>query len=198
MGEITQQIEELKALAEMDMLPEATRQEILMAIKLAESVQEYDNKKVNEPVKTKIKINYINKSENKNPVYAKEGDSGFDLRANEGGSLKPLERKLIGTGLYFELPNGYELQIRPRSGLAYKNGVTVLNSPGTVDTGYRGEIKVLLVNISNEEFTWERGERIAQGVVAHRISSDYGDLIEVMEINESERGSGGFGSTGTK
>lgn len=198
MGEITQQIEELKALAEMDMLPEATRQEILMAIKLAESVQEYDNKKVNEPVKTKIKINYINKSENKNPVYAKEGDSGFDLRANEGGSLKPLERKLIGTGLYFELPNGYELQIRPRSGLAYKNGVTVLNSPGTVDTGYRGEIKVLLVNISNEEFTWERGERIAQGVVAHRISSDYGDLIEVMGINESERGSGGFGSTGTK
>lgn len=198
MGEITQQIEELKALAEMDMLPEATRQEILMAIKLAESVQEYDNKKVNEPVKTKIKINYINKSENKNPVYAKEGDSGFDLRANEGGSLKPLERKLVGTGLYFELPDGYELQIRPRSGLAYKNGVTVLNSPGTVDTGYRGEIKVLLVNISNEEFTWERGERIAQGVVAHRISSDYGDLIEVMEINESERGSGGFGSTGTK
>ena len=198
MGEITQQIEELKALAEMDMLPEATRQEILMAIKLAESLQEYDNKKVNEPVKTKIKINYINKSENKNPVYAKEGDSGFDLRANEGGSLKPLERKLVGTGLYFELPDGYELQIRPRSGLAYKNGVTVLNSPGTVDTGYRGEIKVLLVNISNEEFTWERGERIAQGVVAHRISSDYGDLIEVMGINESERGSGGFGSTGTK
>jgi dUTP pyrophosphatase len=198
MGEITQQIEELKALAEMDMLPEATRQEILMAIKLAESVQEYDNKKVNEPVKTKVKINYINKSENKNPVYAKEGDSGFDLRANEGGSLKPLERKLVGTGLYFELPDGYELQIRPRSGLAYKNGITVLNSPGTVDTGYRGEIKVLLVNISNEEFTWERGERIAQGVVAHRISSDYGDLIEVMEINESERGEGGFGSTGTK
>jgi dUTP pyrophosphatase len=198
MGEITQQIEELKALAEMDMLPESTKQEILMAIKLAESVQEYDNKKVNEPVKTKIKINYINKSENKNPVYAKEGDSGFDLRANEGGSLKPLERKLVGTGLYFELPDGYELQIRPRSGLAYKNGITVLNSPGTVDTGYRGEIKVLLVNISNEEFTWERGERIAQGVVAHRISSDYGDLIEVMEINESERGSGGFGSTGTK
>jgi dUTP pyrophosphatase len=198
MGEIAQQIEELKALAEMDMLPESTKQEILMAIKLAESVEEYDNKKVNEPIKTKIKINYINNSENKNPVYAKEGDSGFDLRANEGGSLKPLERKLVGTGLYFELPDGYELQIRPRSGLAYKNGITVLNSPGTVDTGYRGEIKVLLVNISNEEFTWERGERIAQGVVAHRISSDYGDLIEVMEINESERGSGGFGSTGTK
>jgi len=198
MGEITEQIKELKALAEMEMLPESTRQEILMAIKLAESVQEYDSKKSNEQVKNKIKINYINKSENKNPVYAKEGDSGFDLRANESGSLKPLERKLVGTGLYFELPDGYELQIRPRSGLAYKNGITVLNSPGTVDTGYRGEIKVLLVNISNETFTWERGERIAQGVIAHRISSDYGDLIEVMEINESERGEGGFGSTGTK
>ena len=198
MGEITEQIKELKALAEMEMLPESTRQEILMAIKLAESVQEYDSKKSTEQVKSKIKINYINKSENKNPVYAKEGDSGFDLRANESGSLKPLERKLVGTGLYFELPDGYELQIRPRSGLAYKNGITVLNSPGTVDTGYRGEIKVLLVNISNETFTWERGERIAQGVIAHRISSDYGDLIEVMEINESERGEGGFGSTGTK
>ena len=146
----------------------------------------------------KITIKFINKSDNKNPVYAKIGDSGFDLRANEGGSLKPLERKLVGTGLYFELPDGYELQIRPRSGLAYKNGVTVLNSPGTVDTGYRGEIKVLLVNISNEDFAWDKGERIAQGVVSHRISSDFGNLIEVKEISNSERGSGGFGSTGTK
>ena len=100
--------------------------------------------------------------------------------------------------MYFELPNGYELQIRPRSGLAYKNGVTVLNSPGTVDTGYRGEIKVLLVNLSDEKFTWEKGERIAQGVISHRISTDYGKLIEVKEISESERGEGGFGSTGTK
>lgn len=193
MGEIQNQIQELKALAELDILPEETREEIKMAIKLAESVQEYkaDNS-------SKVQIKYINKSSNKNPVYEKEGDSGFDLRANESGSLKPLERKLVGTGLYFELPNGYELQIRPRSGLAYKNGITVLNSPGTVDTGYRGEIKVLLVNISNEEFSWEKGERIAQGVIAHRISSDYGDLVEVIEISQSERGEGGFGSTGTK
>jgi dUTP pyrophosphatase len=193
MGEIQNQIQELKALAELDILPEETREEIRMAIKLAESVQEYkaDNS-------SKVQIKYINKSSNKNPVYEKEGDSGFDLRANESGSLKPLERKLVGTGLYFELPNGYELQIRPRSGLAYKNGITVLNSPGTVDTGYRGEIKVLLVNISNEEFSWEKGERIAQGVIAHRISSDYGDLVEVIEISQSERGEGGFGSTGTK
>ena len=197
MGEIQKQIEELKSLAEMDMLPEETKEEIMMAIKLAESVQDYDNKKPESKFK-KVEVSYINKSDNKNPIYAKVGDSGFDLRANERGSLKPLERKLVGTGLYFELPDGYELQIRPRSGLAYKNGITVLNSPGTVDTGYRGEIKVLLVNISNEKFTWDKGERIAQGVVSHRISSDFGDLIEVFEINESERGEGGFGSTGTK
>ena len=198
MGEIRNQINELKALAEMEMLPEETKEEIRMAIKLAESVQDYDEKQTAENTFKKIEIKFINKSDNKNPVYAKVGDSGFDLRANERGTLKPLERKLVGTGLYFELPDGYELQIRPRSGLAYKNGVTVLNSPGTVDTGYRGEIKVLLVNISNEDFTWDKGERIAQGVISHRVSSDYGDLIEVFEINESERGEGGFGSTGTK
>jgi dUTP pyrophosphatase len=197
MGEIQNQINELKALAEMDMLPKETKEEIRMAIKLAESVQDYD-KDDNVNGFKKIEIKFINKSDNKNPVYAKVGDSGFDLRANERGVLKPLERKLVGTGLYFELPDGYELQIRPRSGLAYKNGITVLNSPGTVDTGYRGEIKVLLVNISNEDFTWDKGERIAQGVISHRVSSDYGDLIEVFEINESERGEGGFGSTGTK
>ncbi len=196
MGEIQQQIAELKELVKMDILPEDTRQDILTAIKLAESVQEYDNESNVKKENNRIEIKYINKSDNKNPVYAKEGDSGFDLRANERGTLKPLERALVGTGLFFELPNGYELQVRPRSGLAYKHGITVLNSPGTVDTGYRGEIKVLLVNLSNEDFTWDKGERIAQGVIAHRISSDYGDLIEVTEINESERGEGGFGSTG--
>lgn len=196
MGEITDNIDELKTLVELDILPEETKEEIRAAINIVESIKDYDNKNIN--ISNKIKINYINKSSNKNPVYAKEGDSGFDLRANESGELKPLERKLVGTGLYFELPDGFELQIRPRSGLAFKNGVTVLNSPGTVDTGYRGEIKVLLINISNEIFTWDKGERIAQGVVAHRISSDFGDLVEVTEINETERGVGGFGSTGVK
>jgi deoxyuridine 5'-triphosphate nucleotidohydrolase len=145
MGEIQQQIDELKELSKMGMLPETTRQEILMAIKLAESVQEYDAKKKGQIEKEKIQIKYINKSDNKNPVYAKEGDSGFDLRANESGSLKPLERKLVGTGLYFELPDGYEMQIRPRSGLAYKNGITVLNTPGTVDC-FSGEMKVKTVD----------------------------------------------------
>jgi len=203
MSEINKQLEELKTLAEMDMLPNETKEEIRMAIKLAETVQDYgDNtdidSSINTPVPKKIQIKYINKSSHKNPNYAKEGDSGFDLRANEKGSLKTLERKLVPTGLFFELPDGFELQIRPRSGLAYKHGVTVLNSPGTVDTGYRGEIGVLLVNLSNKEFTWDKGDRIAQGVVSHRISSDYGELVEVVEITESERGSGGFGSTGTK
>jgi dUTP pyrophosphatase len=196
MGEISRQIEELKALAEMDMLPDETREEIKMAIKLAESVQDYDKNKNSSP--SKIEVKYINTSDNKNPVYAKEGDSGFDLRANERGTLKPLERKLIGTGLYFQLPEGYELQIRPRSGLAYKNGVTVLNSPGTVDTGYRGEIKVLLVNLSNEDFVWDKGERIAQGVVCHRLGTEYGELVEVASLDNTDRGEGGFGSTGTK
>lgn len=195
MGEIEKQIAELKSLAEMDMLPQETRDEIQMAIELAEKVKDYEP----HPNDTeKIDIKYINTTEFKNPNYEKEGDSGFDLRANQSGSLKPLERVLVPTGLFFELPKGFELQIRPRSGLAYKNGVTVLNTPGTVDTGYRGEIKVLLINLSNENFNFKKGERIAQGVVAHRLGSEYGNLIEVKELTTSDRGEGGFGSTGTK
>ena len=195
MGEIEKQIAELKSLAEMDMLPKETKDEIKMAIKLAEQVKDYDQQG-NQSGKTKIK--YINKSSNKNPIYAKVGDSGFDLRANESGSLKPFERVLIPTGLFFELPDGYELQIRPRSGLAFKHGVTVLNTPGTVDTGYRGEIKVLLINLGQEKFNYEKGDRIAQGVISGRISSDLGELVEVFSLSDSDRGDGGFGSTGTE
>ena len=192
MSEITEQIKELEYLLSLDVLGEEQKKEIQQALELMNRVKDHREKR------DKVAIKFINKSKNENPVYAKEGDSGFDLRADEGGSLKSLERKLVSTGLYFELPEGYELQIRPRSGLAYKKGVTVLNTPGTVDTGYRGEIKVLLINLSNEEFTWEKGERIAQGVISPRVSTDYGELIEVKEISESERGEGGFGSTGTK
>jgi dUTP pyrophosphatase len=193
MGEIEKQIEELKSLAEMDMLPQETRDEIKMAINLAEKVKDYDPN----PVETKkIEIKYVNTTEFKNPSYANEGDSGFDLRANENGVLDPMGRVLVPTGLFFELPKGYELQIRPRSGLAYKHGVTVLNSPGTVDNGYRGEIKVLLVNLSKKRFSWNKGERIAQGVVSHRIGADYGELLEVKNLDSTERGEGGFGSTG--
>ena len=192
MSEITEQIKELEYLLSLDVLGEEQKKEIQQALDLMNQVKTHREKT------NKVEIKFINKSKNENPVYAKEGDSGFDLRADEAGSLKSLERKLVSTGLYFELPDGYELQIRPRSGLAYKKGITVLNTPGTVDTGYRGEIKVLLINLSNEEFTWEKGERIAQGVVSPRVSNDYGELVEVKKINESERGSGGFGSTGTK
>lgn len=187
-------IEELRHLKSLGILDDETSEQIDDVLEEFEAALNSDNSNKN----FRIKIKYINKSDNENPVYAKEGDSGFDLRADESGTLKPLERKLVSTGLFFELPDGYELQIRPRSGLAYKNGITVLNTPGTVDTGYRGEIKVLLINLSNEEFTWEKGERIAQGVIASRVSSDFGDLVEVTEINESERGEGGFGSTGRK
>lgn len=190
MGEIKDQIKELEYLLTLDVLHDEQKQEIEQALSLMREVKEYKEDA------NKIKTKFINKSENKNPTYAKEGDSGFDLRANEGGTLKSLERRLVPTGLYFELQEGYELQIRPRSGLAYKNGITVLNSPGTVDTGYRGEVKVLLVNLSNDDFTWEKGERIAQGVITSRVSTDFGELEEVRELTESERGSGGFGSTG--
>ena len=195
MGEIEKQIAELKSLAEMDMLPQETRDEIKMAINLAEKVKDYDPN----PIETKkIEIKYVNTTEFKNPSYANEGDSGFDLRANENGVLDPMDRVLVPTGLFFELPEGLELQIRPRSGLAYKHGVTVLNSPGTVDNGYRGEIKVLLVNLSKKRFSWNKGERIAQGVVSHRIGADYGELLEVKNLDSTERGEGGFGSTGTE
>ena len=190
MAEIKEQIEELEYILSLDILDEEQRKEIEQALSLMREVKEH-----REDI-SKIKTKFINKSDNENPTYAKEGDSGFDLRANEGGTLKSLERKLVSTGLYFELQEGYELQIRPRSGLAYKNGITVLNSPGTVDTGYRGEVKVLLVNLSNDDFTWEKGERIAQGVITSRVSTDFGELEEVKELAESERGSGGFGSTG--
>lgn len=189
-------VEELKALQNMNMLPDETKEEIEKALAFAEKVQNGESTWSDSSSGMKIPVKYINKSDFKNPVYAKEGDSGFDFRAMEGGTLKSLERKLVPTGLYFELPYGCELQIRPRSGLAYKHGITVLNTPGTVDTGYRGEVKVLLVNLSNEEFTWDKGDRIAQGVITHRVGSEMADLIEVDEIDETNRGEGGFGSTG--
>ena len=146
-------------------------------------------------MKTSVKI--INKSKNDLPKYETELSAGMDLRADLSESilLKPLERKLIPTGLYIELPAGYEAQIRPRSGLAYKKGISVLNSPGTIDADYRGELKVLLVNLSNEDFLVEQGERVAQMVIAqHSVVN----LIEAENIEETIRGEGGFGHTGTK
>lgn len=146
----------------------------------------------------KLLVKMINKSNNPDPIYQKEGDSGFDLAAfiPEDITLKPLERQLIPTGLFYQIPIGLELQIRPRSGLALKNGVTVLNTPGTVDAGYRGEIKVLLVNLSNQDFTIKSGDRIAQGVIAPVQSRHTTLFRRVNELDSSERGTGGFGSTG--
>lgn len=127
------------------------------------------------------------------PNYQTEEASGFDLHSIEDIILKPNERKLIGTGLAFEIPKGYEIQIRPRSGLAYKYGISVLNSPGTIDSDYRGEIKVLLINHSDTDFEIKIGERIAQGVIQEVIQAKF---EEVEELNKTARGAGGFGSTG--
>lgn len=144
---------------------------------------------------TEVKI--VNNSKHSLPQYQTENSAGMDLRANLEGEeiLAPLQRKLIGTGLHIALPKGTEAQVRPRSGLAFKHGITVLNSPGTIDADYRGEIKVLLVNMSNEAFTIDDGERIAQLVITkHETVS----LKQVEVLDETERASGGFGSTGVK
>lgn len=142
-------------------------------------------------------IKIINTSNHALPNYETKASSGMDLRANlsEARILKPLERSIVGTGLFIELPIGYEAQVRPRSGLAAKKGITVLNAPGTIDSDYRGEIGVILVNLSNEDFVIENGERIAQLVIAKHERADWN---EVNELTETSRGEGGFGSTGTK
>jgi dUTP pyrophosphatase len=144
-----------------------------------------------------MNIKIINKSQHDSPAYATSQSAGLDLRANltEPITLKPLGRILIKTGLFIELPEGYEAQVRPRSGLAYKKGITVLNSPGTIDADYRGEIGVILVNLSEEEFIIENGERIAQMVIAKHEQASW---IETETLEASERGAGGFGSTGVK
>ena len=142
-----------------------------------------------------MRVKIINKSNNALPAYETASSAGMDLRAfiDADVVLKPFERKLIPTGLYIELPDGYEAQIRPRSGLAIKSGITVLNSPGTIDADYRGEIKVILINLSNQDFTIKSGERICQMVIAKHEKAAF---IEVEEISETERGAGGFGHTG--
>jgi len=139
-----------------------------------------------------LKIKKLNK-EAIIPAYQTELAAGFDLHSVEECVLKKGERKLIKTGLAFEIEDGYEVQIRPRSGLAFKHGITVLNSPGTIDADYRGEIMVLLINLGDEDFEIKKGERIAQAVVAPVIQASF---LEVNELSETKRGAGGFGSTG--
>lgn len=142
-----------------------------------------------------MKVQIINKSKHALPTYATEQSAGVDLRANvdEPVTMQPLERKLIPTGLFISLPKGYEAQVRPRSGLAIKKGVTVLNSPGTIDADYRGEICVILIKLSKEPFVIEDGERIAQMVIARHEQAEW---EEVQVLDETERGAGGFGHTG--
>ena len=144
-----------------------------------------------------MNINIINQSKHPLPSYETAASAGMDLRASleEQVVLKPLERKLIPTGLFIELPVGYEAQIRPRSGLAFKFGVSIVNSPGTIDADYRGEIKVLLINLSNDDFTVGDGDRIAQMVIAKHENAQW---IEVNELSTTERGAGGYGHTGVK
>ena len=144
-----------------------------------------------------MKIKVVNKSKHPLPHYATTQSAGMDLRANldEPITLKPLDRTLVKTGIFMELPAGYEAQVRPRSGLAFKKGITVLNTPGTIDADYRGEVGVILVNISNEDFVVEDGERVAQMVIAKHEQPSW---EEVEELIETERGAGGFGSTGVK
>ncbi len=144
-----------------------------------------------------MKLKIVNKSKHQLPAYSTEYSAGMDLRANLDNPivLKPMERAIVPTGLFIELPEGYEAQIRPRSGLAAKFGITVLNSPGTIDADYRGEIKAILVNLSTEPFTINDGERICQMVIAQYAKAE---IVEVEELSETVRGEGGFGHTGVK
>lgn len=144
-----------------------------------------------------MKIQIVNRSRHALPEYATVQSAGMDLRANteEPIVLQPMERRLIPTGLYIALPPGYEAQVRPRSGLALKKGITVLNAPGTIDADYRGEVGVLLINLSQEPFTVNDGERIAQMIIARH---EQAELVEVETLDETERGEGGYGHTGVK
>lgn len=146
-----------------------------------------------------FKLNFSNKSNNQDPEYATEGSSGFDLRAytEEPVVIKAGKRAVIPTGLFFELPQSFEMQIRPRSGLAAKNGITVLNTPGTIDNDYRGEIKVILINLGEEDFTIQNGDRIAQAVLAPVYGKNIINFVKISEVStDTKRSDGGFGSTG--
>jgi dUTP pyrophosphatase len=145
-----------------------------------------------------MKLKIVNKSTNETPAYATAGAAGFDLRSNEEVTLMPGEIKLVPTGLFMEIPLGYEGQVRPRSGLSLKRGVTVLNTPGTVDADYRGEVGVILINHSDKPQRLEKGERVAQMVIAKHETAEIEVVESVEELESTDRGAGGFGSTGTK
>lgn len=153
------------------------------------------NRKKSSNIMVSVKI--INKSRHEMPAYATSQSAGMDLRANidEAVTLRPMQRQLIPTGIFMALPPGFEAQVRPRSGLAFKYGITVLNTPGTIDSDYRGELKVLLVNLSDKDFTVNDGERVAQMVIARHEKAQ---IVAVEELDDTERGAGGYGHTGLK
>jgi dUTP pyrophosphatase len=145
---------------------------------------------------SKLELNYTNDSDNEQPEYAYESDSGFDLRSTEELWVQANDRKLIPTGLRFDIPEGYEIQVRSKSGLALKQGLMVLNSPGTVDSGYQGEVKVIIFNTTNERIKIEKGQKIAQAVLCPVVNGKWVNLVKVEEISEKDRNNNGFGSTG--
>lgn len=144
----------------------------------------------------KVTLNFTNESESINPEYAYESDSGFDLRSSEEMWVQANSRKLIPTGLRFDIPDGYEIQVRSKSGLALNQGLMVLNSPGTVDSGYQGEVKVIIFNTTNERIKIEKGQKIAQAVLCPVVNGKWVNLVKVNEIGEKDRNDKGFGSTG--
>ena len=182
---------------EMDGSVDEELNQYVEQLKKIYEIEETETESIGESL-YKTTTKFINNSNNPDPTYAKEGDSGFDLRAyiSEPVTLKPLERKLIPTGLKFELSPNTELQVRPRSGMALKHGISVLNTPGTVDEGYRGDVGIIAVNLSNEDYTIEPGERIAQAVIMNVIGHRVSNLQKVETLTETERGDTGYGSSG--
>ncbi len=161
-----------------------------------DEMEDYSNSSMKQKLDLKVSLKYTNESENKEPEYAYESDSGFDLRSTEELWIQANSRSLISTGLKFDIPDGYEIQVRSKSGLALNQGLMVLNSPGTVDSGFLGEVKVILFNTTNERIKIEKGQKIAQAVLCPVLSGKWVDLIKVGELEEKDRNSNSFGSTG--
>ena len=151
-----------------------------------------------ESMVNKVQMKYVNNSNNKDLEYAYQSDSGFDLMSNEDTWIHPNDRKLIPTGMRFDIPEGYEIQIRSKSGLALNQGLMVLNSPGTVDSGYQGEVKIIIFNTTNQKIKIEKGQKVAQAVLCPVVSGKWIDLIKVGVLSEKDRNDNGFGSTGLK
>ncbi len=197
-NEIKQQMDILKGLQENVNEIDMSNPEALLE-SMGVSMEDMENHflQMNNQIEfEKIPLYYVNDSENKEPEYAYESDSGFDLRSTEEIWIQANDRKLIPTGLRFDIPEGYEIQVRSKSGLALKQGLMVLNSPGTVDSGYQGEVKVIMFNTTNERIKIEKGQKIAQAVLCPVMCGQWVNLVKVEEIEEKDRNDKGFGSTG--